>query len=236
MLAPARFLHFMDRNRRAEHLTPACLPIKSTDQFPLMMNTNPEDATCIPRSLTMVRGGRYLLYISAYQLRLLDLWLSSPSSSATCVASCEPRQGGNYEVVDYWLSGSCQLCVAVRAQGERYVHLPCSWDFAHILVSEHALSVLQTSVSSQASRFRVRGQLTPPAICYGHRCGDLIAFYEGTTMGIWNYTQDRYTIWNCGRMVHEARIMMSFVVFILISNLRWFSSPMPSSACRWEMS
>ncbi|KAL1690228.1 hypothetical protein GGG16DRAFT_56171, partial [Schizophyllum commune] len=197
VLAPARVLHFMEHNRRAEHLTPASLPIQSsTDRITLLVDTDLEDATHIPLSVTMIHGGRYLLYISAYRLRLLDIWSSTLSSSATCVASSELPQGDSYEVVDYWLSGSCELCAAVWIRGER----------------EQTLLVLQTSVSSQASTFRVRGRLSAPAICYGGRRGDLVAFYEGTSIGIWDYTEGRHTRWNCGRAV----VLLSDAVFCVV--------------------
>ncbi|KAL1756895.1 hypothetical protein FB107DRAFT_210520 [Schizophyllum commune] len=196
VLAPARVLHFMEHNRRAEHLTPASLPIQSTDRITLLVDTDLEDATHTTLSVTMIRGGRYLLYISAYQLRLLDIWSSTLSSSATCVASSELPQGDSYEVVDYWLSGSCELCAAVWIRGER----------------EHTLLTLQTNVSSQASKFWVRGRLSAPAIRYGSRRGDVIAFYAGTTIGIWDYTEGRHTMWNCGRAV----VLLSDAVFCVV--------------------
>ncbi|KAI4522045.1 hypothetical protein K525DRAFT_269283 [Schizophyllum commune Loenen D] len=199
VLAPTRVLRFMEHNRRAGHLTPASLPIQFTDRITLLVDTDLEDATHIPLSVTMIRGGRYLLYISAYQLRLLDLWSSTLSSSATCVASSELPQGDSYEVVDYWLSGSCELCAAVWIRGER----------------EHTLWVLQTSFSSQGSTFWVRGRLSAPAICYGGRRGDLVAFYEGTSIGIWDYTEGRHTMWNCGRAVHEV-VLLSDAVFCVV--------------------
>ena len=156
------------------------------------------------------------MYISAHQLRLLDLWSSTLSSSATCVASCELPQGDSHEVMEYWLLGSCELCAAVWIRGERYVDLQAV-DFCLCSISEHTLLVLQTSVSSQASTFRVRGRLSAPAIRYGSRRGDLVAFYEGTSIGIWDYTEGRHTMWNCGRAVHEVRTMTPFVISILTS-------------------
>ncbi|KAI5830943.1 hypothetical protein K523DRAFT_336256 [Schizophyllum commune Tattone D] len=197
VLAPARVLHFMEHNLYRPNL---------------LVDTDLEDATHIPLSATMIRGGRYLLYIFAYQLRLLDLWSSTLTSSAACVASCELPQGDSYEVVDYWLSGCCELCVAVWIRGER----------------EHTLLALQTNVSSQASPFRVRGRLSAPAIRYGSRRGDVIAFYAGTTIGIWDYTKGRHMMWNCGRAVHEVFFLSDAVFCVsMVEELTLEKYPLP---------
>ena len=81
------------------------------EQFSLLKSGDPEDASV--RAVTIVRGGRYLIYVCGDELRLLDLWRPSRSVDEMLVASLALPDAFFYTVDGYWLTADCELWVAL---------------------------------------------------------------------------------------------------------------------------
>ena len=96
--------------------------MKLAEQFSLLKSGDPGDANV--RAVTIVRGGRYLIYVCGDELRLLDLWRSSRSVDEMLVASLALPDAFFYTVDGYWLADDCELWVALTLRRRVY---SCAW-------------------------------------------------------------------------------------------------------------